>query len=222
MTFLEMQDAVMGRLNLSTPDARTRIQNLLNARYAEVTSSLGLGQTRFGTVSAVTVSGSNQVTVSGVEHIQTVTDAVVLKRPLIEATIPQLREMDPAAEHVGNPTHYAVQTAGAKSIVLRVYPTPDSVQAFAVDALVTGTKMTTPTDAPAFPESYHDILVKGALEDEYRKLDKKNQADTEGAKYERRLGELRYHLAKSGWLVRRATSRESLGGARVWPYSNLS
>lgn len=224
MTFLQMQDAVLNRLNLTTTEARTRVKVELNQRNLEVTSSLGLAKTRFGIVTAATASGTSTVTVSGVEHIHTVFDPTVLDKPLIEVSLQQIRQWDAPSQVTGTPTHYAIQSNGASTIVLRLYPQPNAVITLSVDAVISGTDLTADGDIPTWPASFHDILVKGALEDEYRKLGKNHAsaADTEGAKFEKRITELRYFLAKSSWLVRRAVSPESVVGAgRVWPYSNL-
>ncbi len=48
MTFVQLQNQVMNRLNLTSTDARTRIKVELNLRYREIQSGVNLSQTRRG------------------------------------------------------------------------------------------------------------------------------------------------------------------------------
>lgn len=56
------------------------------------------------------------------------------------------------------------------------------------------------SNTPDFPESFHDVLVFGAMADEYRKMEKLQFAQTAEADFERRLSDLRMWIAKSAYL----------------------
>jgi hypothetical protein len=201
MTFVQLQNRVMERLNLTSTEARTRIKAELNDRYREVQSAVNLARTRRGVKSFNTVSGNANVTVSGVAKLLNVYDPVILKRPLDEATPDQIRVLDAAGVTSGPPRLYAVQVHSADEITLLLWPKPASVSGLKSDAILAGTDMSADADEPSFPEDYHDILVHGVLADEYAKIDKLRPAgDKEEAKFEKRLGELRYFIISSGYL----------------------
>jgi hypothetical protein len=221
VNYKKIQDTIMSRLNLTSVDARNRVELEINTRYLEVTSTLNLAPTRYGEVTVPTVSGQSEVTVSGVELVRSVLDETLLKRPLDECDILQLRAME-SDEAVGPPTRYAVKSAGSSETVLRLHPQPTAVQNLTVLALMAGTDLANPNDEPSFPASFHDILVKGVLADEYAKLEKfQAAAKKEEAAFEKRLSELRYFLHKRAYLSRKATSQDvRFSSGRVWPYPN--
>lgn len=55
-------------------------------------------------------------------------------------------------------------------------------------------------DSPAFPESFHDVLIHGVMADEYRKMEKREYSRESEMEFERRLSDLRMFLAKSAYL----------------------
>jgi len=62
-------------------------------------------------------------------------------------------------------------------------------------------------DEPAFSEDYHDLLVEGPLKDEYKKLKQLSLANDSKLEYERILGDLKFHNAKSAYLRIRQNGR---------------
>lgn len=226
MTFLELQNAVMNRLNLTSTDARTRIKAELNLRYREVQSSVSLAKTRYGTITFTTTSGVSNVTQSGVAKLLTVFDPITLDQPLNEVSLDQLRWLDPSESVQGIPTDYAIVKHINDSLTLKLYPQPVATATLTADALLAGTDMTADGDVPTIPTDYHDILVHGALYDELMKMEKMRPlAEQEEAKFQRRLSDLRYFIAKSAYLSRRPVDRvgEVVGfGRQVWPYANLA
>lgn len=199
MTFQELQDAVMGRLNLTSPEARTRIKRFLNQRYRNLQTSVGLGKVRRTIGSFNTVNGTD---------IYTNTQYVKFfqlsypngNRVLGERTEDQLREQDPDFSQTGEPRMYAVQKYGASSVTFRIVPKPSGVYTVAIDGLAVGTNMSADGDIPAFPEDFHDILDLWATADEFDKMEKPDQATKKEKQAERRMSELRYFLAKSAYL----------------------
>lgn len=201
MTFLQLQNRVMDRLNLTSAEARTRIKAELNDRYREVQSSVNLARTRRGVLTYNTTSGSANVTVSGVSKLLNVYDPTHLKRPLDETTLDAIRDLDASGVTTGPPRLYAQQIHRADEIVLLLWPKPTSASALKSDALIAGTDMAADDDEPSFPEDFHDVLVHGVMADELSKMEKQRPAaDKAEAKFEKRLGELRYFIIKSGYL----------------------
>lgn len=200
----------MTRMNLTSPEQRKRVREALNDRYREVQSALGLARTRRGSKTFTTTSGSATVVASGISHLETLYDAAVLKRPLDEVSLQSIRERDASGAHLGTPLIYAVQSHTNDVLTLRLYPTPNATQALTADVLLTGTEMDESSDQPSFPSDFHDVLVRGALADEYMKIERARPlAVIEEAKFEKRLSELRLHLAKTARRSRQTTDRAS-------------
>jgi hypothetical protein len=105
MTFLEIQDEVMNRLNLTSDSARTRIKGLINSRYRAVTSGVNMKRTRAATVNVAAVANTPTVTLSNVARLGTLYDPTLLKNVLTEVTLPFIRQMDAADAVVGVPTN---------------------------------------------------------------------------------------------------------------------
>ena len=203
MTYKVIQDRCLERLRLTSAAARARIKNRINERLRAVQASVGLGKTRVGTVSINTVASTATIVTTGVTKVFTV--AIPLQnRVLAERTIDYIRLIDPAGTAAGTPTDYAVEKIGVATSTLRLYPIPDAIYAVQIDGLLVGTDLAADADIPGVPEDFHDIVIDGACADEYGDMEdaQAKVAECEG-RYQSRLRELRYFLAKSAWLSRR-------------------
>jgi hypothetical protein len=220
--FLALQNAVMSRLNLSTSDARSLVKGFLNLRYRQVQSSIGLAPTRRGVLTFNTVIGQRSVALP-VAKLTNIVDRAILRRPLVEVTLDQLRALDPAELVVGPPTHYAIHKHEQDEVTILLYPTPTSVSALHADALLPGTDMSADADEPTFPADFHDVLVYGAVADSLRKLEKWKPADAEETRFASRLSDLRYFLVKSAYLSRSPRDRAGdIYGRRPRPNDTLA
>lgn len=224
MTFLQLQDAVMNSLNLTSTDARTRIKAELNLRYREVQSAVNLAQSRRGIAIFTTTSGETNVTQSGIAKVFSVFDPTNLQRPLGEISLQQLRQMDAPSLVKGNPYLYVVSGQTNDISTLSLFPQPQSTIVLQADVLKSGVDMVDDTDEPAFSVDFHDVLVHGVRYDELLKMEKLRPLAVESErKFQQRLSELRYFLAKSAYLHLKQTDQYARFGlsARVWPYSNM-
>lgn len=222
MTFLELQNRVMGRLNWTSTDARALVKNYLNERYREVVSSVNTARTRRGLVTFTTVIGNSYVTGTGIAKLLDLYDAVTLKRPLDEVSVDEIRARDAAAEVTGTPTHYAIFKHQDDEITLLLYPQPTAVAALTADALIAGTDMSADTDEPTIPVDFQDVLIHGAEAEGRVKMEKPKQALESERKFEKRLSELRFFLVKSAHLHQAPRDNANVSlSRRVWPYSNL-
>jgi hypothetical protein len=207
VTFVEIQDAVMGRFDLTTSVARTRVKARINERYRELVTSLGLGKVRRATSTFATVDGTTTYTPTNLIKPFTVTYTAG-NRVLLERTEAQIREQDPDISQTGAPRYYVVVGYGASTVSLRIYPTPDDAYTITYEGIVRGTALSSDGDIPVLPEDFHDILVLGPCEDEALKQEKTELArqfrdqrlGPPGRKHEGRVGELRYFLHKSAYL----------------------
>jgi hypothetical protein len=200
----------MTRLGLTAESQRLRIRDEINDRLRQVTSTLNLGRTRRASKTFTTVSGTATVVASGISTLETLYDPTTRKRPLEEVSMPWIRARDAASSVTGAPEVYAVQTHTNDVLTLRLYPKPDAVYSLLADVFATGTELDSPEDEPAFPSDFHDLLVDGVLADEYNRVEKaRPMAQAHEAKFEKRLSELRLHVARSAWLSRQTTDNQA-------------
>lgn len=223
MNLRELKKRVSDRLNLSSPDALLRIEAELNDRLREVTSGVNLAQARRGNFDFVTAAGSEFVTGVNCLKVLSLYDPTVLKRPLVEVSVDQIRRRDAGKQVSGVPEVWALYSADARSVTLMLWPKPDAIRTIKSDSILPGVELIEPDDEPAFVEDFHDILVHGVLADELMKKEKYRASDAEEQKFEKRLSELRYFYVKSAYLGLKQVDRLAVGlRAKVWPYSNLA
>lgn len=197
MTFDEVVSEVMDRLNLSSSEATTRISKRVNARYKRATSSIGLVTTRFAQVQSNATIGNRIITFQGIEKILAVIDkSSGVDIPLSQITLDEMH-ITPIRDEP--PRKFAVQRNHANTVDILLDLTPTTAFLLYADgqsneATLVGAQQ------PDFPESFHDILVFGALADEYRKLEKFPLAKDMEGEYEKRLSDLRMWIAKSAAL----------------------
>lgn len=199
MTFLELQNTTMARMNLTTTEARARIKTFLNQRYRALQTSIGLGQVRFGSGTFPTVAGT--YTYSPTNLIKPLTLFLATQNWVLdERTMDQIRLMDPNLQSTGTPRFYAVQNFGASTITLYLWPKPDAIYTVNYDGILRGTDMAADGDIPVLPEDFHDILILMATADELLHKEKSALSDKMEQRGRDRTGELRYFLAKSSYL----------------------
>lgn len=218
MTFLQIQDRVMGRLNLSSTVARTRIKGFINERVRAAQTSTNLGRVRRGSETLNTVAA--QATLETITIIKPVTISLpAYNWVLRERTEDQLRNYDPAGQWTGVPEMYAVQKITADSVVLEFKPIPDAIYVIRIDGMLAGSELTADGDIPAIPEDFHDMFVYGAACDELMHLEKFDQASAMEGKWVERLKACRYFVSKSIYL-HRAQNDNNVGNWEWWFYGS--
>jgi hypothetical protein len=204
MTFLEIQDRVMDRLNLTSQDARDRIKDFINERNRNVCTSVNLGRVRRTTITSVTTSGVRTLVPSGIIKPLTIT-IPAQRRVLDERTSDQLRNLDAGEDFTGIPELYAISKYALASFELELSPTPDGAYDLTIDGIARGVDLSDDADEPGFPEDFHDILVFGTLADEFDHIGDEQhivQAERQEKKFQKRLGELRLWIQKTIYLRR--------------------
>lgn len=194
MTKLEIVQEVADRLNYTSTTALARLDRAVDRLYRAVTSTIGLNVTRQVDVVVSTVQGSRDLIVPTVEKVTAIRfdNGFQLK----ELDYEELRSRHAGGS--GRPTAYAVRRMNATTVVVTFDLVPNDAYALNVSGYTTLATLAD-GDEPAFPESYHDILIEGILKDEYRKLEKMNLAAASKALYDERLRELRLWIAKSAY-----------------------
>jgi hypothetical protein len=195
-------DKCMGRLNLTSDDARDRLQGFADERHRRIQTSCGLGQLRRGLVSLATVDGTSSYTPEGIVKPISITIPAISGRVVHQRTLSQLREMEESTEWVGSPEFFAVTNYGAADFTIEIRPTPNAIYTLSIDGILVGSDFATDEDIPGVPEDFHDALVFGILADEYDHFDRDDLSGRFEAKYDRRVGDLRYFIGKSGYLHR--------------------
>jgi hypothetical protein len=201
VTFVNIQDRVMARTNLTSTTARTRIKAFVNERLRAVATSVNMGRVRFGAISINTVANTNTITTTGL--VKAFTVSIPLENvTLEERTTDQLRAYDQDVSENGVPRFYAVKAVNATTLTLQLYPEPDAIYAVAIEGVLTGTDLSADGDVAGIPEDFHDLLVFGALADEFPHLSKLEEAAYYEGKFEQRLKALRMWIAKRSFLSR--------------------
>src|SRR5688572_14097097 len=195
MTFDDMKAAVKGYVNLTSQDADTRVGQSLNRHYRRITSSLGLDSSRFVTRTVTTTAGVQTVEFTEIEKIDRLLDTTDSNnvRLLREVEVHQLRSSQPGT---GDPCLWALQSAGASTITVLLDTLPQDDYTLQADGRAALADLQG-ADEPAFPESFHTILVWFVIAEELLKKEKDKLAAAYDAKAESLLSELRFYLADS-------------------------
>lgn len=207
MTFDEIVDDIMDRLNLTSIDSRDRVERQVNRYYRRVRTSLGIDTyvAKDVATSANTVNGSATVTFPAIQKIYRVYDDTSGSvRVLEQKSWDELRERTPASGNA--PTEWAVESYDDASVTVRLNVTMSEVQVLKADGILNVVDLDG-DDIPAFPTDFHDILIEGVLADEYRKREKMDLAKISLDEYERRLSDLRMWFAKNAYLTIRQGER---------------
>ena len=207
MTFAEIVSSVQDRLNLTSSASSTRVGTAVNKHYKRLTSALGISHTSRSVfnISANTTIGSAEVTFTSVEKLNRVyylsgTQKVWLDEVLAD----EIREENPPTND--SPTKWAYKALGDSSVTVLLDSLAATSYALKADGFITSATLSG-VMVPAFPESYHDILIEGVLKDEYKKMEKLPLAKESKAEYEQRLSDLRMWIAKSGYVTIRQGER---------------
>lgn len=184
------------RLNLTSDEAKGRVGRGINSRYRRLTSSIGLETTRRTQVSKAASIGVQTITFTGIEKVL----AIIDKSSGIDIPLTQITPDEMHVISLGNepPRHFSINRVYSTSVDILVDCIPTTTFTLYADGYITLSTLAG-SQAPAFPESFHDILIFGAMADEYRKMEKMQLYQLCEADYEKRLSDLRMLIAKSGW-----------------------
>lgn len=197
MIFDEIVAEVCELLNLTSDEAKSRVSRRINTRYRRVTSSIGMETSRRQTVPQIVTIGNRSVTFTSVEKLL----GVIRKEGTKDMPLDQVTKDDMYLLPIKNdpPHNFAVTAMTTDTVTVYLDAIPATAYTLYGDALVSLTTLNG-QQTPAFPESFHDILVFGVMADEYRKMEKPQLARDAEMDYEKRLSDLRMFIAKSAYL----------------------
>jgi hypothetical protein len=223
VTFDEIVDKVKKKLNLTSTDATDRIGERVNELYRTVTSSIGLETSRRVETSVSYDSDVDTdlpyIEVTGMEKILTVRleTAGNIPKTLEERNYDDIKGLQTVPPHNQDPQAWAVfrEDYNSVTIIIDAFPDGDPFT-LEFEGIENATTLAT-TDVPAFPESFHDLLVEGARAEELLKMEKAGLAEIAEKRYQQRVSDLRYFLAKSQWLdqVQGKIKRRHIRGSTV-------
>jgi hypothetical protein len=208
MTANELVEYIAEDLNTPSQESKTRIGHELNVRYKQVTSSIGLIPSRRVETSAVfNPDGDASVPFENIEKLDVVyrysgvtyPDAPdPEQKPILikEITYDELLTKTVRTDY---PTYYCVMSVGPARVTVKFDCVASDFQHVYATGLSYSTTLTN-NDQPAFPESFHDILIHGVKADEYRRKEKMPLARECEMLFIQRLSDLRMFLAKSAYL----------------------
>lgn len=198
MTFNEIVTHVTDRTNLTSSEAIARVGRFVNDRYRRVTTAIGLNITRRTTVFNDATAGVDTLTFYTVEKLINVVDrSTTPYRILKEVTPDELRSREPFVNSFAS--NYAIIGVGSNFVTILMDCIPTAAFTLYADAYATA-PILSGTQEPAFAESFHDVIMYGALADELGKMRKLADAQVAESMYEKRLSELRFFIAKSASL----------------------
>jgi hypothetical protein len=197
MTVNELVSHIADELNITSDESLARVTRELNKRYKQVTSAIGLIPSRREEVSKAATIGNRFIVFSGIEKVDTVyrknnTTNILLQ----EITHEEMLEITPRDEP---PQKYSIFSVTATTVTVWLDCTPTTTFTLYASGLADVSTLTG-LSVPAFPESFHDILIYGVCADEYRRKEKADLAKESEQNFERRLSDLKMFLAKSAWL----------------------
>lgn len=196
MTFNELVSEVMSRLNLTSSTATTRVGAAINRKYRELTASVGLNVTRRVEVSENTTADTPFLIFSDIEKVLNVIDKRTGRnKVLTEVSVEEIQASAPVEGD--SPSTYAIWKMDANEVTILLDQTPTGIYVLYANGYSENSTLSG-SNVPAFPDSYHEVLVEGVLYDEYRKLEKPQLAMMAKQAHNELLSDLRMFIAKNG------------------------
>jgi hypothetical protein len=193
----ELVEHIAETLSIPSPEAKTRIARELNMRYKQVTTAIGLIPSRREEFSTLATIGSRLIAFTGAEKLDVVFRKVGTQNVILgEVTNDEMLDLPLRDEP---PTAFSIFNVAPTTITIKIDCTPTTAFTIYAHGLGDATTLSS-NDQPAFPESFHDILVHGVKADEYRRKEKDDKAKEAEAMFMNRLSDLKMFIAKSAYL----------------------
>lgn len=200
MTFDEIVDEIMKDLHLTSDDAEARVQREVNEAYATITSKIGMAVSRRAVVETNAVIGSDEVTFVGIEKVLAVflpaSDDDNRDRVLEEVSFDEIR--NDRLSSGDRPYQFAVKRMRARSVTIKLDRVAETAYDISADGYENAQELSGDLE-PAFPASFHYILVHWVEAKERRKMEKLQLALDSERQYKEMLSDLQYFIAKSAY-----------------------
>src|SRR3990167_561039 len=216
MTFAELKTEIKDRLSYTSTDSDTRVGRLINKIYREITTTVGLDVSRNSATSVAVTIGNAAVTFTGAEKVLSVWILDSSTRPTILEEVLYAELSDLVIVDSDKPRKWAVKSTASNSVTIKLDAQPETAYTLYADIFGEIADLSS-SNEPAFPESFHDIIIEGVLKEEYQRLEKPALSDRSEARFQRRLSDLRMFIAKSNFREvyqgKNSTSKKSTGAS---------
>lgn len=199
MTRSEIVTEIKDRLGYTSTTADTRVIRAVQRIYRTVTSSIGIRKARYTNATKVVTVGDPEVTFTAVEKIYQVWRQTSGGKPIVLSKVPIERLRESTAGDSDGAFNYAEKSITSNTVTIRLDATPATAYTLYADVLSEINDLGS-SDEPAFPESFHDILIEGVLRDEYRKQQQVQLARDTEVTYQQRISDLRMFLATDAYM----------------------
>jgi len=202
MTFDDIVDRVCTRFNLTSDEAIARVGDEVNERYMEVVSTTGLTTSTRTDGTTETEEGSRFITFGDDEDGDVIKVLSVKNAndneddPIILEEI-TAEEMSEETLHSWPPTKWCAYRQGPGFVEVQLNAEAEEDDYEFIADLEQNTAELFGDDEPQFARPFHDILIHGAMSIEADKKEKPTRQNRFEIKFEKRLSELRYHIATS-------------------------
>lgn len=196
MTFTEIVTEIVEQLNLTSAEATARVGRKVNREYRKITASIGLNVARRTTVQASVTLGVQTLTFTGIEKITAVSDrSTGVDRFLTPVSVEELKLGTIGTSPI---VYYAINRMNAGSVEILMDIVPQEALTLYADGYETASTLSGAQE-PAFPESFHDILIELVCASEYKKKGELVAAKESKDAAEELLADLRYFIAKEAF-----------------------
>jgi len=198
MTFDEIVTEVTSACNLTSSVATTRVGRIVNRYYKRITTAVGIPEgTRISlTLSSTMTIAASTATFTSVEKISRVWYLSGSRKVfLTEVTSDEIRDIEEVPSSDA-PTKWAQQSFTDNDVVVSLNAAAATAYALKADGYAIVSTLSG-SNIPQFPESFHDVLVYGALKEEQKKMGHKDESEESKVEYNMRLSDLRMWFAKS-------------------------
>ena len=203
MTFDEIVQDVMDRLNLTSEDARNRIGIRVNDRYRRATTSIGMITSR-RTMIPITIDPDVSTTlpdyiVDGMEKVLRITRTDDNSGGVSVLPCLTYDEITNVPVNDRSPRAWAVKRMGSNNVTITFDTAPTEPFTLKIEGYDLADVLADDAE-PHFPASYHDLLVEGAMADELKKMEKPQFAVDSEQRYQERLSDLKMFIARNAYM----------------------
>lgn len=196
MTFDEIVNRVAEDLNLTSTDALARIGRHVNMRHREFRAMPWLQVTRRGVATQPRTVGSQYLTFPTTK-IYSVYNPDQFNQTINELSFDEVRNITPISDP---PQNYAIAKQDATSTTIFMDAVATSTSALCADCELRVLDMAL-NNIPGFNEDFHDALYYGAKYLELLKMEKPELAMEANARFQDRLSDMKFHIAKTSYLT---------------------
>ena len=196
MTFSEIVDRVAEDLNLTSTNAKARIGRHVNMRHKELRAKPWLQVTRRGVCIQPRTLDTQYLTFPTTK-IYSIFNPAQYNQTINELSFDEVRNITPITDP---PQNYAIAKQDATSTTVFFDAVASTTDPLHADCELRVLDMAL-NNIPGFNEDFHDALYYGAKYLELLKMEKPDLAVEANSRYDDRISDLKFHIAKTSYLT---------------------